>query len=278
MTRMTLGLLKRLWTAKAGNRPEEYEDASNLACLLSGKRALMAVCDGASEAAFSREWANILADAYVARPLDLEDLDDAVLAEWLAPCESEWNEAVPWERIPWHGEAKTRAGSLAALLGLNVELTPSASGGFPWRAVAVGDCCLFVVRDGSLEVAFPLKESGQFNITPSLICSNPDHNEDLWERVHRLEGEFRPGDLVLLASDAVASWLLSRCESGDRPWETLLALEEPEWEGWVQGQRQERAMRNDDSTLIFAEVEGGKETGSAEQTNDGERQRCRGRE
>jgi len=275
---MTLGLPKRFWTAKAGNRPEEYEDASNLACVLSGERALMAVCDGASEAAFSREWANILADSYITRPLNLEALTGAVLADWLGPCESEWNEAVPWERIPWHGEAKTRAGSLAALLGLNIELTPSASGGFPWRAVAVGDCCLFVVRDGSLAVSFPLEESGQFNITPPLICSNPDNNEDLWERVCQLEGELLPGDLILLASDAVASWLLSRCESGDRPWETLLGLEEPEWEGWVQGLRQERAMRNDDSTLIVVEVEGGEETGSAEQTNWGEHQRCRGRE
>ena len=160
---MSLGLPKRFWAPKAGNLPEEYEDASNLAsslraaCSLSADRALMAICDGASEAAFSREWANILTDAFISRPLDLENLDGPVLTNWLGPCESEWNEGVPWERIPWHGEAKTRAGSLAALLGLTVELTPNRSGGFPWRAVAIGDCCLFVVREGELEVSFPLE-------------------------------------------------------------------------------------------------------------------------
>ena len=273
---MSLGLPKRFWAPKAGNLPEEYEDASNLASSLratqaasslSADRALMAICDGASEAAFSREWANILTDAFISRPLDLENLDGAVLTNWLGPCESEWNEGVPWERIPWHGEAKTRAGSLAALLGLTVEQTPNRSGGFPWRAVAIGDCCLFVVREGELEVSFPLDESGQFNSTPSLICSNPDNSGDLWEQVRLLSGEFRQGDLILLASDALASWLLQRCESGAKPWETLLELEEAEWEGWVQERRQERSMRNDDSTLIVVEVEAGRETGNAERTN-----------
>ena len=273
---MSLGLPKRFWAPKAGNRPEEYEDASNLAsflrpaCSLSAGRALMAICDGASEAAFSREWANILTDAFVSRPLDLENLDGPVVTNWLGPCESEWNEAVPWERIPWHGEAKTRAGSLAALLGLTVELTPNRSGGFPWRAVAVGDCCLFVVRGGGLATSFPLDESGQFNSMPSLICSNPDNNGDLWEQVRQISGEFQQGDVILLASDAVASWLLQQCESGDKPWETLLRLDESEWEGWVQERRQERSMRNDDSTLIVVEVETGRETGNPEQTNSRE--------
>ena len=270
---MSLGLPKRFWAPKAGNASEEYEDASNLASSLraarslSADRALMAICDGASEAAFSREWANILTDAFVSRPLDLENLDGPVLSNWLGPCASEWNEAVPWERIPWHGEAKTRAGSLAALLGLTIELTPDRSGKFPWRAVAIGDCCLFVVREGELEVSFPLDESGQFNSTPSLICSNPDNSGNLWEQVRQLSGEFRQDDLILLASDALAAWFLQQHESRARPWETLLELEAAEWEGWVQERRQERSMRNDDSTLIVVEVEAGRETGNAEQTN-----------
>ena len=115
-------------------------------------------------------------------------------------------------------------------------------------------------------MSFPLDESGQFNNTPSLICSNPDNNEDLWERVRQLDGEFRQGDLILLASDAVASWLLRQCESGGKPWETLLELEEADWEGWVRERRQERSMRNDDSTLIAVEVEpgNGQQTGGRE--------------
>ena len=246
---------KQFWTSKAGNRPEEYEDAARVVYSDCANLARIAICDGASEAAFSREWAQILTEAFVSRPLDLLNLDAPALTDWLGPCESDWNEVVPWERIPWHGEAKTRAGSLATLLGLTVDLTPNGSGGFPWSAVAVGDCCLFVVRDGDLAVSFPLDESGQFNNTPSLICSNPANNGDLWERVCQLSGEFRPGDVIFLASDAAAAWLLQEIESGGKPWQALRELESGEWDGWVQERRDERAMRNDDSTLIIIEVE-----------------------
>ena len=253
---------KRFGTPKAGNSPEEYEDASAVSPGQldgDGGTALIAIADGASEAAFSREWAQILTDAFLSRPLDLPNLDDSALTDWLKPCGEEWREGVPWDRIPWHGEAKTRAGALAALLGMTVALTPNSSGGFPWRAAAVGDCCLFVVRDDALEVAFPLDESGQFNNTPALICSNPDNNAGLWELVCQLSGEFRPGDVVILASDALAAWLLQEHESGGKPWETLQSLEPAEWDDWVQERRDERAMRNDDTTLIVIEVEQGAE-------------------
>ncbi len=256
---------KQFWTPTAGNSTDEYEDASRVDYSECANLARIAICDGASEAAFSREWAQILTEAFVSRPLDLLDLDGPVLTDWLGPCESDWNEAVRWERVPWHGEAKTRAGSLAALLGLTVELTLNRSGGFPCCAVAIGDCCLFGVRGGGLEISFPLDQSGQFNSTPPLICSNLDDNGDLWEQVLQLSGEFRQGDLILLASDAVASWLLLKRESGAKPWERLLEPEEAEWEGWVQERRQERSMRNDDSTLIGVEVEAGGETGNSEQ-------------
>ena len=245
---------KQFWTPKEGNRPDEYEDAARVVYSDSVELALIALCDGASEAAFSREWAQILTDAFISRPLDLSALDDAALTDWLARCESEWNEAVPWDRIPWHGEAKARAGALATLLGMTVDLAPNDSGGFPWQAFAIGDCCLFVVRDGELKISFPLEESGQFNNTPPLICSNPANNQDLWEGVCQLSGEFRRGDMIFLASDAAAAWLLQERENGGQPWQALGELEPADWEGWVQQRRDERAMRNDDSTLIVIEV------------------------
>ena len=246
---------QRFQTPKAGNRPEECEDASRVAYSLAADAARIVLCDGASESAFAREWAQILSDAFIRRPLDLSELEGSSLTGWLEPCEQEWNKAVPWDRIPWHGEAKTRAGALATLLALTVDLRPNRSGGFPWRATAIGDCCLFVVRDGELELAFPLDESSQFNNTPGLICSNAANNRGLWEQVRQLRGEVRAGDVVILASDALAAWLLQECESSGKPWETLLSLNADEWDGWVQSQRAERSMRNDDTTLIVIKVE-----------------------
>ena len=245
---------RRFQTSKAGNRPEECEDASSIVYSVHADEARIALCDGASESAFARSWAQILVDAFVRRPPDLSELSGRVLTGWLGPCEDKWRQAVPWERIPWHGEAKTRAGALAALLALTVELQPNSSGELSWRAAAVGDCCLFVVREGDLQLAFPMDSVSQFNNTPSLICSNPANNRRLWGRVGQLRGEFRSGDVVILSSDALAAWLLQEYESGGRPWEILLLLTQAEWGDWVQERRAERSMRNDDTTAIIIPV------------------------
>lgn len=253
---MGLRPARRFETPKAGNRPEECEDASRVSYPYGVGPARIALCDGASESAFAREWAQIIADAFVHSPLDLDNLDWPSAALWLKPCQEQWDSAVPWDRIPWHGEAKTRAGAMATLLGMTVDLAPSDSGAYQWQAVAVGDCCLFIVRDDDIAVSFPLEESRQFNITPALICSNPANNGELWSHLSQRRGECQPGDMILLASDALACWMFQERESGGRPWETLLALStDEEWEDWVRARRSERAMRNDDTTLIAIEVE-----------------------
>ena len=231
------------------------EDASRISYPLGDALARIALCDGASESAFAKEWARILARAFVYRPIDLAEMDEESFANWLASCEKEWNQTVPWEFIPWHGEAKTRAGALATLLGMTVSQMPNSSGAFPWRAMAVGDCCLFVVRDDALVLSFPLEDPSQFDNTPPLICSNPANNAGLWPRLHQLNGECLPGDLIVLASDALACWILQQRESGGKPWEILLSLRsDAEWDDWVQAQRSQRAMRNDDTTLISVKV------------------------
>ena len=253
---MPLSPPKRFSTPKAGNRAEECEDDSRVVYPV-GKYGLntarIAVSDGASESAFAKSWAGILTEAFVRRPPDLSDLSGSTLEEWLVLGQQEWDKKVPWDRIPWHGEAKARAGALATLLGLTVG--PDKSGHMFWRAIAVGDSCLFVIRNDELVVSFPLEDATQFNNTPGLICSNPDNNRELFEWVRLGQGKFKAGDLFIMASDALACWILERSNSEDRPWDTLRELGSQEnWLGWVQAQRRDRSLKNDDTTLIIVEV------------------------
>ena len=243
-----------LQTAKAGNRADECEDASRVVYSLVTDTAWLALCDGASESAFARDWAQILADDYAENPFDPAELSQEALAGWLGRCGEKWSEVVPWERIPWHGEAKTRAGALATFLTLAIDLSPNPCGAFPWKAAAIGDCCFFVIREDSLHLAFPMDSPAQFGNAPPLVCSNPANNGGVWARAHQSQGEFRPGDLVILASDALAAWFLEDAESGGKPWQKLAGLREEDWEEWVAGKRNERALKNDDTTLIIVPV------------------------
>ncbi len=248
-----------LWLPKAGNCPEEYEDAWRVVYPqridASGRyTARAAVSDGASESAFAREWANVLADAFVSRPPDMCSLTNDSMGDWLTHAQEEWRVGIPWDRIPWHGEAKARAGSFATLLGLTVTTKTDSSRRLSWRAVAVGDSCLFVIRDDRLWLSFPLENAAQFDNSPTLVCSNPDNMGDLWENVHQSDGECVSGDSFILASDALACWFLGRNAEGEKPWKTLLALNASGWATWVEEQRQAGLMGNDDTTLVVMGV------------------------
>ena len=212
------------------------------------------VADGASESAFAREWANILTNAFVDRPLDLCCLTGDTLGTWLLPAQGEWHSAIPWDRLPWHGEAKARAGAFATLLGLIIGSAPDDPQCLSWQALAVGDSCLFVIRDDRLWLSFPLEDAAEFDNSPALVCSNPANAGGLWESVRLSSGECASGDLLVLATDALACWFLARYAAGEKPWETLLALDSSGWDAWVGEQRRGRFMRNDDTTLVIIEV------------------------
>lgn len=251
---------KWLSLPKAGNRPEENEDASKVVYSHTGmsihsRRATVAVSDGASESAFAREWANDLATVFVQCPPDLCELTEHSLNRWLASVQEEWRAGIPWDRLPWHGEAKARAGAFATLLGLTIGVVPDSSRQLIWQAVAIGDSCLFVVRDDHLKVSFPIKNAAQFDNTPSLVCSNPANDAGMWEAVQLRSGECEPGDRIILASDALACWFLSTSAAGGKPWETLLSLGgQSRWNEWVEEHRRAGLLRNDDTTLVIIEV------------------------
>lgn len=243
--------------SKEGNRPEECEDAFRVVYPSGAGAEIVraAVCDGATESAFAREWAEILADAFVDQPLDLSGMTEGSLKTWLKRGQEEWHEGIPWDQIPWHGEAKARAGAFATLLGLTIGADLANPRQPWWQAVAVGDSCLFVVRNDRLLLSFPLEDAGQFDNNPALVCSNPANSQGLWEGVRLQSGECSPGDRFILASDALAAWFLASYAAGEKPWETLMELDASERDGWVGEQRSERLMRNDDTTLVIIDTD-----------------------
>lgn len=256
---IALQIPRRFWLPKAGNHADEYEDAFKVRYpqrigASSYGVARVAVSDGATESAFAREWANALTDVFAARPPNLCGLTEDSLNSWLEPAQARWRDDVPWDRIPWHREAKARAGAFATLLGLTIGTSMDNSRQLSWQAVAVGDSCLFVVRDDRLLLSFPLYDATQFDNNPPLICSNPANANCLWKETYLARGECAAGDLFILASDALACWFLAQNADGKKPWDALMTLDSSRWEVWVEEARRSGSMRNDDTTLVIIKV------------------------
>ncbi len=224
---------------KSGHTTTEYEDAY----ALEAGAQRFAVADGASETSFAKEWAELLVSRFVLAPPQAAELCD-----WVAPMQATWADAHLDKPASWYAEEKARSGAYASLLGVSLEDDR-------WRALAVGDSCLFVVRAGRLERAFPLERSEQFNQRPVLLSSVARANRDVWADVRAEEGELRDRDQLLLMTDALAQWFLAETELGRRPWAALQRVETAEaFQTFMHLLRGGGALRNDDVTLVRLEV------------------------
>jgi hypothetical protein len=233
---------------KLGNSEAEWEDAADLDL----PRGAFAVADGASEGIFARAWASLLTTEYVRCQVDLTDA--AARASWLQGCRRAWVRHINYPTLRWSQQNKVDStGAAATFLALTLTEAPGP-GEEPivWRAWAVGDSCLFWVRDNRLHATFPVRSARDFGLTPALLGTRT-HRPDPVPLAAR--GRCRPGDLFLLATDAVAQWLLHGCEQ-DRQldWQRYLTLDEQTWRAEMADLRGAGEIVNDDCTVLAAGI------------------------
>lgn len=229
---------------KSGNSVEEYEDAWAHRPTRTPAGIRVAVADGATESSFAKLWAVLLAESYVRC-----ELAGAEFFERLKPARRLWQRRLAGRPLPWFASEKAEQGAFAAFLGVQIDAHTNR-----WTALAVGDCCLMQVDnvgEGMRVVkAFPLQESSQFTMSPYLIGSRSDGGL-LNERIQMSKGSLRDGDMLLLATDAVAAWLLKQHEDGRPLWKWLYRkLSTPARFDAMVAYGRKHGLRNDDCTLV----------------------------
>jgi hypothetical protein len=244
--------VRNLWVVKRGNSPEEWEDS----CDAIGECGLAAVSDGASEGIFAGLWASLLVRSYLDQKPDLEKAE--ALAAWLDQAREAWNQSIHYPALRWSQQNKVdRTGAAATLLAFRLDTDGgiATDGSIGWRAWAIGDSCLFWVHDNRLLGSFPMVHSSQFAVGPALLRSKtvgPPPAPLV------ASGRCRPGDLFVLATDAIAQRLLKEEEEGTPPdWDRLENLEITPWRQQIEALRDAGQIVNDDCTLQFVRVKPG---------------------
>jgi serine/threonine protein phosphatase PrpC len=237
-------------THKRGNAPEEYEDAF----AGDAETGRFAVADGASESSFVAAWAKLLVEGFVAA-----NGQSGRNLNWLGPPRQHWANDIDSLALPWYAEEKREQGAYATLLGIAFTCGRKGATGGSWRALAVGDSCLFRLRGGQLVKSFPLVRSSEFGNQPALLGSRGRHMDTPSEGIRRARGKWRPGDRFLLMTDALAEWMLRRQEQEQRPADDiaqLLAESVPQdaFAAWVEERRNGQGLRNDDVTLVVIDL------------------------
>src|SRR5262245_45903969 len=188
--------LKTFQVAKEGYTSDQCEDAFAFNVV----RRRFAIADGASESYASGDWARRLAEGYVSQ--------DGPWNGWLKTARGSWLANFQDQELSWFAESKLQEGAYATLLGLEVEAEGT------WQAESVGDASLFQIRDDRLIQTFPMLRASDYSNRPDLVCSRQWDGDEMLPLC--LIGDWRPGDSIYLATDALASWFLTMHERGGR--------------------------------------------------------------
>ncbi|MGI5366769.1 hypothetical protein [Streptomyces iakyrus] len=265
---------------KHGSTEDECEDAVAVLPSRSHDDMLLepvtaGVCDGATESALAKDWARLLsraaAESALQRP-DLlgggtayEEFASSAVAQW-DPWLAQYTQARTAEGRPlkWYEHTKLAEGAYATLLTVRVDPDSgveheAAEPAWRWRAAALGDSCLFHLRDDRLVQAFPVQAVEEFGTTPDLFGSRNHDAALLACRTRFAAGRCAPGDRLLLMTDALAAWFLSAPDQEGALRQLLEFAGPDDLDGfmeWLNGLRDGGQLRNDDVAVVRIDFEG----------------------
>lgn len=227
---------------KAGYRKEEYEDAFQSGVSMNMYR--FAVADGASESSFANVWAGLLAGAYCNGKMDSDQFHNSI-----SKLSKAWKRKLNAKNLPWYAQEKLSIGAFSTLAGITFR---SAYDSFvEFDAMAIGDSCIFQIRDTQLVCSFPLASAEDFHNRPILISSNGANNLHLQSSMKKWSGTAQAGDSFWLMTDALACWMLTRYEEGTEVIKQIQGLTcEEDFFRMVETERKQARLKNDDVTLI----------------------------
>ncbi len=235
---------RQLLLPKLDHEPSECEDV----IAFDQQNGRFAVADGATEAFDAGKWAERLAQHWVQHE---SALTAEQFREWVAGEGRELHDSWSGLNLPWYSEEKARNGSFAAFVGVAFDLGERPA----WNAVALGDACLLHCRAGALLKSLPLSSSESFNTAPVLVASDATLHESSMQSLLVESGCCQSGDVLMLLSDAVASWCLERFEKNDLdPNEFLSTKDDQELHDFFDQERLAGRIRNDDLAVLQIEI------------------------
>jgi len=238
--------LRQLLLPKLGQEASECEDV----IAVDTQTCRFAVADGATEAFDARNWAERLAQHWVQNESNLTPED---FRKWVAAEGRELQDSWSGLNLSWYAEEKARAGSFAAFVGVELDIgTDSPS----WQAIALGDACLLHCRRGTLLKSLPLSRSESFNSAPVLVASDSSLHDVSMQSLVIDSASCEHDDVLLLMSDAAASWCLQCLENGNFDVERFLGTNEnDELNKFFDDERLAGRIRNDDLAIVRIEIQ-----------------------
>lgn len=233
------------------------------------RRGLFCVADGAGTTLFSNIWAEILVEQFAHEPLLSSDPFE--MEWWIRQAQKYYRERVPLaDKLGWNARRKAvEQGAYATLA--TMRFTHSEAQSATAQLLAVGDSCVIIGRPAHRQITpFPLQHAEDFNRAPYCVPSLLKNLNRYMLYTRTDEVTLMTGDIVILATDAVARWIISGKGTDNEQliWEAFLEVAqktESDWPTFINACRATQMMVDDDATAIIITLQ---EMGSEEERLD----------
>ena len=179
---------------------------------------------------------------------------------WLGAVQTEWAQAAAAASATdsiysMYEDDRAEEGTYGTFLGMELGGLDGGGAQSWWRALSIGDTVLFHVRGDALVGQSPKMARRDFERGPALVHSNADRRQaDCAAIVLEAGGPLVAGDVVLVATDALAAWMIGRGESGTPVWEFVARVDPRSFRDLVAELRKNGEMVNDDVTVLVTRI------------------------
>ncbi len=216
-----------------------------------------AVADGATRSFYPKMWAELLVKGFC------EETTLSFKAEnwneWIEPLRQEWLKQVvatvqETKRFMSIDRLSRSESAASTFVGLEIDKTKAE-----WKAMIIGDSCLFHIAASELKESYEIKKSEDFTNRPESFASFA--KDSLYEPTF-VNGQTNPGDMFILATDALAKWIIQHEEAGklENALKQLVSIggeHKQQFSGFVEKARGTEGIRlaNDDVALLLISIE-----------------------
>ena len=192
-------------THKKGETLTDCQDAIEL----NEDRSRYAIADGATRSFFPKMWAGLLVKDFCEettlslRAENWNEWIESLRQEWLKQVVATVRETKRFMSIDRLSKSESAA---STFVGLEINKTKAE-----WKAMIIGDSCLFHIADSELKESYLIKKSENFTNRPESFASFA--KDSLYEPIV-VTGQTKPGDIFILTTDALAKWIIQHKEVG----------------------------------------------------------------
>ena len=248
--------VKSFVTHKKAESREDCQDAF----FQNEEMGRYAVADGATRSFCSKDWAELLVEHFCEKSIPYPTTHS--WQSWLHPIQDKWYIRVARrvrERPLYFlvDPFTSKEAAASTFIGLEFDTTQAS-----WKAMIVGDSCLFHIGACRFR-SYLINKSADFTSHPAFLAS---YKKDNHSKPSFVTGCASHGDTLILATDALAHWILRHEEAGRRD-EALNELkkieDENQFHEFVDRARSDETIRlaNDDVTLMILSVESNQDVG-----------------